>query len=280
MSAPKLLPSNHGISTEGKVAFSNAARTWVERFDLISLAKATLESKGHTVRKVNSCLLHPDSGFILLPRLIELQPLEPRGVRTVTTIQVHHPALVPDGIFEYQHSNGDDLEGSFREGFVRWAETDFVTLLEALRPKLKDCTSLKLEIPERNGEPAYSRRAVLGPFVHVQANPKNEAQQTTTDRPASDESSQEQCHDFCPCCLLTNSFEAFRELFESNRFYGLRMFAMRNQHGVPEADCRVNGDDWVKGKEALLKYVETWPGEGFEFRKQYVILQTVWPPQS
>jgi hypothetical protein len=30
-----------------------------------------------------------------------------------------------------------------------------------------------------------------------------------------------------------------------------------------------------KSKEGLQKYAETWPEAGYEFRKQYVVLQTV-----
>jgi hypothetical protein len=75
--------------------------------------------------------------------------------------------------------------------------------------------------------------------------------------------------------LLTNSFETFRDLIESSGFYGLRLLAMRDERGNPQADCRVNGTDWDKGAEALRTYVATWPAAGFEMRKQYVVLQTI-----
>ena len=39
-------------------------------------------------------------------------------------------------------------------------------------------------------------------------------------------------HPFCPCCLLTGSFEAFRELIEGNGFHGLRLFAARDVVGA------------------------------------------------
>ena len=81
-------------------------------------------------------------------------------------------------------------------------------------------------------------------------------------------------HPFCPCCLLTRSWEAFRELIEGDGFYGLRLFAMRDPEGNPRADCRVNGAEWERGKQALREYVRTWPGAGVEFRKQFVVLQS------
>ena len=57
------------------------------------------------------------------------------------------------------------------------------------------------------------------------------------------------------------------------RFHGIRLFALRGPDGVAGADCRVNGEDWEPGKNALIKYVSSWPNRGVEFRKQYVILQ-------
>jgi hypothetical protein len=45
-----------------------------------------------------------------------------------------------------------------------------------------------------------------------------------------------------------------------------------------QADCRVNGEDWSAGAEALRAYVTRWPDRGFEFRKQYVVIQS--PPQA
>jgi hypothetical protein len=84
-------------------------------------------------------------------------------------------------------------------------------------------------------------------------------------------------HPFCPCCLLTNSFEAFRSLIEDDGFYGLRLFAARGGDDKPMADCRVNGDDWEEGAQALRAYANLWRPAGIEFRKQYVVLQSVEP---
>jgi hypothetical protein len=41
------------------------------------------------------------------------------------------------------------------------------------------------------------------------------------------------------------------------------------------APYRLNGEDYEPGATALKTYVATWPEAGFEFRKQYVILQTI-----
>ena len=81
-------------------------------------------------------------------------------------------------------------------------------------------------------------------------------------------------HPFCPCCLLTNTFETFEPLIESDRFFAIRLLAMRNGDGSARADCRVNGEDWEAGQQALCDYAGTWPDAGFEVRKQYVVVQT------
>jgi hypothetical protein len=50
---------------------------------------------------------------------------------------------------------------------------------------------------------------------------------------------------------------------------------MRDADGVPAADCRVNGRDFEPGAVALRAYAATWPAAGYEFRKQYVVLQSI-----
>src|SRR5262249_2132637 len=164
------------------------------------------------------------------------------------TIQVNHPALTPGGIFEYQHSTADNTVDSIRKGLEQWAEVDFVPLLEALQAKPQSCTTLKMTFPAKGGRPELFRRAVLGPVMHLMAKPPKE-QEPSDDQTADGSKSDK--HPFCPCCLLTNSFDAFKELMESAGFYGLRLFAARDENGTPQADCRVNGEDWGKGAQAL-----------------------------
>lgn len=272
---PKLLSSNPGKSVSGKIGLSNAEKSWTEHFNVIALLASVLEKLGHRVHSEKSWLVHQDSGFTLLPGLVEFQPLQDGGVRTTTTVQTNHPDLMPDGVFEYQHSSGNTLEESIREGFEQWAQMDLVALLETLKQKPETCTTLKMRFPEKDGKPAFSRRAVLGPVVYVVENPKLPAERKITTGGGGVEGEQCEHDEFCPCCMLTNSWEAFREFIEDGNFYGVRLFAARDQNGVPQADCRVNGNDWEKGAEALRKYVDTWPQTGFQFRKQYVVLHSV-----
>lgn len=73
---------------------------------------------------------------------------------------------------------------------------------------------------------------------------------------------------------LCPSINAFLDHLKSDEFFGIRLFAARYEDGAAEADCRVNGEDWPAGKEALIRYVNQWPQRGFEFRKQYVAIES------
>jgi len=271
--APPLCKSNPGICVEGKVAFARGDRSWTEEFNTVSLAASALQERGFAVRTEKTWLVHEDSGFLLLPQLVELQPLDDGGVRTVTTIQTNHPGLAPDGLFEYQHSTGDSSADSIRKGFDQWAQVDFPPLIDALRPKPQACTMLEMAFPAKDAAPARVRRAILGPVMHYVTSPAASNEGRAADALAQGEAGD--AHPFCPCCLLTRSLETFRELIEDDGFYGLRLYAMRDEQGIPQADCRVNGNDWEKGAQALRDYVKTWPAAGFEFRKQYVVLHSV-----
>jgi hypothetical protein len=261
--APPLAPSNPGIGAEARVAFASGGRSWTEHVNVVRLAATVLQQRGYRVSNEGTWLGHADSGFLLVPQFVAVQPLEDGGVHTVTTMQSHHPALVPDGLFEYQHSTGTSVAEAISAGFNQWVQMDFVVLLDALRSRPQTCMLLELELPVREGRPARKRRAVLGPVSHFQEHPP---------QPSAGADPEE--HPFCQCCLLTRTFEAFRELLEGEGFHGLRFFAARDADGQPQADCRVNGEDWEPGARALRAYAATWRPAGYEFRKQYVVFQT------
>jgi Family of unknown function (DUF6348) len=196
----------------------------------------------------------------LQPQIVELKPLDRGGVQTVTTVDVRHEKLVPAGVFEYQHSTGDNLKDAVSKGFDAWASLDLAVFADALKAKPETCTTLEYSFPAKPPLGERRRRVVLGPTAHAAA------------WPAVAENEE---HPFCPCCLLTNSFEPFRALIENDSsFYGIRLFASRDQDGKAQADCRVNGEDWGAGAAALAEYVKKWPNRGFEYRKQYIAIQS------
>jgi hypothetical protein len=104
------------------------------------------------------------------------------------------------------------------------------------------------------------RQVILGPVAHLATNPPPK---------------KKEAHPFCPCCLFTESMEAFHAVLQTDQFLGVRLFASRDQLGVAAADCRVNGEDFAAALPALTAYVEKWPQRGLEFRKQYVVIRTV-----
>lgn len=256
-----LLPGNPGFTIGGRVSFANGANTWVEVFDVLTSLEAELSQRGLRVETREGLLVEPNLQLIFIPRLAAgIEPLERRGVRTVTTIEVHHPILFPRGVFEYQHATGDDVPSSLRSGFSSWTESDLVAILDALRPDNESCVRMMYELPAGEGGPARTRLITLGPVTRYAA--------VEQDEPVEG-------HDpHCSCCLLTNTWESFRDLIEGDQHTGIRLLALRDADGASGADCRVNGLDHEAGHHAVLEYVSSWGGSGFDMRKQYVILHS------
>lgn len=253
---PSRPEDNPGLGSSASVASSGlASRT--ETLDLLGLLSSTLtkHSIGHRIRDGWLTLPH---GIMLLPEFVSLEPRSDGGAKTTTTISVCHQAQIPSGLFEYQHSVSDTAINSITKGFDLWIRLDLKTLMEAVKDGEADCMSMVMDFPGTTEAKPFRRRVVLGPTVH---------HVTEHDQRVEDE------HPFCPCCLFTNSFNAFNTQLEGEGFFGLRLFASRDAEGVIEADCRVNGIDWPAGANELVRYVEKWPQRGLEFRKQFVVIQ-------
>ena len=77
--SPKRSPSNPGKGSAGSVAFQRAEKSWNEGFDLVELLASELAQKGHAVRTEKHWLVHENSGFSLIPQIVELQPLDEAG---------------------------------------------------------------------------------------------------------------------------------------------------------------------------------------------------------
>jgi hypothetical protein len=176
-----------------------------------------------------------------------------------TTVEIRHPAKFSQSFFEYQHTTGATAERSVAKGFEDWANLDLPVIVDSLKACMDSCTAIEMQFP--NGR---TRRVVLGPVMHC-ASPSYGPSPSPDGRESHDP--------FCPCCMFTNSHAAFQPLLESDGYHAIRLFAARGNDGAPQADCRINGEDHASGKDALLAYIRSWPSTGFEFRKQYVIIQ-------
>ena len=213
-----------------------------------------------------------DDGLQLEPHMVNMAAQSNGSWRTSTVVEVYH-TQIKDLIFEYQHSAGSSQVASLHEGFNNWARMDLVTLRDAIQPEL-DCASLGLGYTDESTGESYQRQVVLGPTGHYRDQPAEEsahsAQKHASDSADSEDGEQ---HDFCPCCLFTNSMEAFTDLLKGREFLGVRLYAARDAQGEISADCRVNGEDYPAALPYLHAYVQSWPQAGLEFRKQYVVIR-------
>ncbi|WP_051945667.1 DUF6348 family protein [Verrucomicrobium sp. BvORR106] len=259
---PQPDPENPGRGHTIKVGFANGDRSWTEEADLLSSLAEALSAAGHSIVRRKSWI-EVNRDFTIMPQVIAVHPLEDGGVRTSSTLQVAHRTLVPAGVFEYQYATGDDIKSALQKAFETWAASDLPVFLDALIEKPDQCMTMQMTSDTPAGSDG-DRRVIFGPPAHAVS---------------YSSLTNEESHDFCPCCLFTNTHEAFKEILAGTSFHGIRLFAVRNADGSLEADCRVDGREWQAGEEALLQYAETWPDRGFEYRKQYVGIQN-WPGQS
>ena len=220
------------------------------------LLAAFLNGKGRDARLSEGSVVL-SSGITLTAEFLDNVPLDDGSVRTCTLITATHADYFPDGLAEFQHAAGETVEASVLDGFNVWSQMDLVTLEDSLRSDPLDCNMMEMSFPEEDGV-SLVRQVILGPTAH-----------RTTAGAREDEE-----HPFCPCCLFTQSFEAFDELLRTDRFIGIRLFASRDANGEPAADCRVNGEDFPAGVDYLIKYAQSWPQHGFEYRKQYIVIRS------
>jgi hypothetical protein len=260
---PPFSSANPGQGTWIRVGFSSAQRNWGEEADTLAALAAVLKSRGMKIRR-GGTHLEIENGLIVRPQFVRLQPRDDGSVQTTTTVEINHTALCPGGTFEYQHSIGSTLKESLRLGFAGWADSDLPVFMDSLREKLETCTAMLIDSADSAASAPGRRQIIFGPPVHCAT------------REVFDSG---QAHNFCPCCLFTNSVEAFREQVHGNEFHGVRLFASRDSDGVAQADCRINGVDWAPGISALLQYVATWPDRGFEYRKQFVAICNLRPDE-
>ena len=227
--------------------------------DVVAEAAEALAEHGVETQRHGYDLHVEAFDLVLSPRGIGIEEITDGGVRTVTIVRVSHPLLIPSGLFEYQHSVGEDARSALRSGFAQWAQIDLPVLCDLTRDKPEHCSMMEMTFPEEEG--GQVRRLLFGPTAQMaQLPPPGDADQ--------DE------HPFCPCCLTTNCLEAFLPLIKSSETLGVRLYALRDANGEAGADCRVNGEDFPEGIAALRAYAETWPARGIEFRKQYVMFLT------
>ncbi|NDI86320.1 DUF6348 family protein [Undibacterium crateris] len=198
------------------------------------------------------------SGLCLSIQALEKKELGPERVKTATRITVWHTEFFPEGITEYQHALGKDESSALSEGIQNWINMDLVALEEAVVDYPQQCAVIELNTAAGESAAARYRQIILGPVAHLATLPEKKKED----------------HPFCPCCLMTETMEAFHDVLQTERLLGIRLFVSRDQHGQLNADCRVNGEDFPAALPLLTAYAEKWPQRGLEFRKQYVLVRS------
>jgi hypothetical protein len=259
--SPTTCKANPGQHIEFRVALTNGVKKWQEEENVLRCMGDVLVPAAHSCT-VGKSWIELEGGFIVQPRFLSLQPLEKGGVQTVTTVEVSHSAAIPAGVFEFQHSSGDNARDSIVKGFDAWMKGDLPVFLDAVRQRPQSCTYLQIDPGSKSPGACGKRRVVLGPVAHLVTRPAQNPQEA---------------HPFCPCCLFTKTGDIWKEKISGAGFYGIRLFAMKDPNHDPGADCRVNGEDWEAGKAALVEYIKSWPDRGVEYRKQYIIIQDLSP---
>ena len=278
---PQIHPGNPGTTSVFSIASTRNDENWTENIDLTSLLQDVLMAESQPVSR-HGAWLQTAEGLWLLPQLVRWHLHENGMGQSSTTIQVCHERLVPEGCFEFQHAASNiDAATAMRNGFTQWARTDAVALRESTCAEVTECMSMTMDFPGKPDHPALRRRVVFGPTSHYMATPHAQPSCPAAASEASELDSQSESesesdeHDFCPCCLLTKSIDAFRPLLASRAFAAIRLYAARDAEGEIQADCRLNGEDYPAGQLALMDYVKTWPEMGFEFRKQLVVVHSL-----
>ena len=197
------------------------------------------------------------NGLRLEPFLMACEQASKHRFQTTTVIEVSHPRIFPNPLFEYQHASGTSQHDALGKGFASWASMDLVTLIDACQTTLENCAVLEVSYAQSDDEAVYRRQVLLGPMAHFQQYPPRALEE----------------HAFCPCCLFSNSMPAFSDLLQSRDFLGVRLYVSRDADGNCEADCRVNGHDFPAAVQLLCDYANLWPDAGMEFRKQYVVIR-------
>ena len=242
--------NNRKFSNFLNVEHTKDDETWHEQVNLIECLSDTLTEYDIPHQKFDNFITIGDDIY-LQPDFIEFSFMNETVMKTSTKIDVFHQTHFPDGIFEYQHSFAPSIKHSITIGFSKWVELDLITILDALNGT-HNLTNYSINT--KDGE--RKRLMTFGAVSHY------------TDI----ESNEDEEHAFCPCCLFTNSVDAFKELLNDDAIFGIRFFVSRDKKGQISVDCRVNGLDFDLAKPLLMDYAQKWSDRGFEFRKQYVFI--------
>jgi len=255
---PSLASENPGVGVKLKLQKTSGD------FQIINLAdilESAFINKGYEVVNEGLCIRIVGTDFIVTPTSVKVAP-KGNGWSTTTTIQVDSQLAFQKPIFEFQHESADQPIQSILKGFQNWIDYELSVLLDVIEENPENSAGVAFRWQTAKG--AEVRKVTFGPIIWFRMQPNNSILEPTG-------------HLFCRCCMYNDKriSGALAELLRSERVYGIKLFAFRDQDGMTSADCRVNGVAYNPGKSALLEYAKQWAQNGSEYRKQYLSFHTV-----
>lgn len=240
--------------TEFEYKYNNITKL----YSLSDNLRRLLKEYGFEFEINDKWLIHKETGYAIYPQLVDIEDINENSVKTLTSIQINHNVLFPNGISDIQPNYDNDFIASIEGGFQQWIQMNWQVLVDTLNNQSQNF-SLEMSFNLENKE--IIRRISLSGIAHYR---QYETQEISSNEP----------HKFCPCCFITQNMDYFMPLIQSNETYFIRLFAYRN-NGEKLAICQVNGQEYEYGKTGLLEYIDKWENCGSEFRKQYVIIRTI-----
>jgi hypothetical protein len=276
MQAPSLVvnPDNPGKSTvfdfKRYKKSKRRSKAGGQAIDLVDLLSDVLLTYGQKAYREGNWL-RLDNGFWLLPQWVSSEVID-GSICTNTTVEIHHPTLIPSGFFDYQYvHSANSITASFLTGLNEWGQTCAVPLFDSLLVEPKTSAQMVMGFPN-DADVAMSgsssgktrlRRLIFGPVVYFVA----EAQKNTT--PLKDDEHDE----YCPCCLLNRLKYVFMPFLNSDDYIVIQLRSSRDSDGDINVMCYVNGKEFDAGVDALTEDTKNWPPRGAENRHHFIIVQ-------
>jgi hypothetical protein len=278
---PVLNPDNPGKSTVYDLKrhknLKRSSKASSQTIDLVALLNSVLLTYGQkATRKGN--WLRLDNGFWMLPQWNSGTVINGL-IFTETTVEVHHPIFIPNGVFEYQYvDSAKSIAASFLTGLNEWYKTRAVTLFDSLLAEPKSSTQMVMKFPNdanvvmtdsgSSSGKTRLRRVIFGPVVYF-VSLSADAQKDTN----SSKSNGAKHDDYCPCCLLNRLKYILMPVLNSDDYTVIQLSSFRESAEDINASCYVNGKKFDAGTNALIEDIKTWPIRGSESRDYFIIVQ-------
>lgn len=168
--------------------------------------------------------------------------------------------LFPGPIFEFVYGWGSSTKVATINAFERWIDSDFPVIHDFLADhKLENGHTSEVKIASNSGETGeqISWKGIIGPLLIFKGG------EVVYDQENRNE-------------IIKPLFEAITGDFLGRRgMYPIRCFMSKNSDQQIEVDCRVNGEEWKRGYDALVECCQRWEVQDYLFWKQYLLIYSL-----